>query len=222
MRYRCLVLDHDDTVMDSTRSIHHPAFLDALAQMRPGIQVSLEEYFRLNFDPGFLPYCESVLHFTPDELTREYGIWQSWVKRTVPDVFPGMARIIHRQIHCGGKICVVSHSVAQNILRDYAANSLPLPSLVFGWEQPRDRRKPNPWPIEEIMRQLELQQSELIMIDDLKPGMDMAKAAGVDFAAALWAHDIPEIRGYMHRECGQAFDTAEELEHWLFDDDERC
>ena len=26
LRYKCLVLDHDDTVMDSTRLIHHPAF----------------------------------------------------------------------------------------------------------------------------------------------------------------------------------------------------
>ena len=28
LRYKCLVLDHDDTVMDSTRLIHHPDFLD--------------------------------------------------------------------------------------------------------------------------------------------------------------------------------------------------
>ncbi len=27
LKYKCLVLDHDDTVMDSTRLIHHPAFL---------------------------------------------------------------------------------------------------------------------------------------------------------------------------------------------------
>ena len=25
MRYKCLVLDHDDTVVDSTASIHYPA-----------------------------------------------------------------------------------------------------------------------------------------------------------------------------------------------------
>ena len=66
LRYRCLVLDHDDTVMDSTRLIHHPAFLVYLSEMRPGVTVSLEEYFRLNFHPGFLEYCrrfaEAVLY----------------------------------------------------------------------------------------------------------------------------------------------------------------
>ena len=162
MRYRCLVLDHDDTVMDSTRSIHHPAFLDALRQMRPGVTVSLEDYFRLNFDPGFLPYCEEVLHFSPEELSREYDIWQSWVSRIVPEVFPGMARLIRRQVAEGGWICVVSHSVAHNILRDYAENRLPAPTLVYGWEQPRERRKPNPWPGQEIARQLQLSPAELL------------------------------------------------------------
>ena len=217
MRYRCLVLDHDDTVMDSTRSIHHPAFLDALRQMRPGVTVSLEDYFRLNFDPGFLPYCEEVLHFSPEELSREYDIWQSWVSRIVPEVFPGMARLIRRQVAEGGWICVVSHSVAHNILRDYAENRLPAPTLVYGWEQPRERRKPNPWPVQEIARKLQLSPAELLMVDDLKPGLDMARAAGIDFAAALWAHSIPEIHEHMRSECRHVFDTPESLEHWLFD-----
>ena len=67
LRYQCLVLDHDDTVMDSTRLIHHPAFEVFLKKVRPGVTVSLEEYFRLNFHPGFLEYCEQVLHLTPDQ-----------------------------------------------------------------------------------------------------------------------------------------------------------
>ena len=216
MRYRCLVLDHDDTVMDSTRSIHHPAFLDALEELRPGITISLEDYFRVNFDPGFLEYCERTLRFTPEELTREYEIWQSWVKRIVPEPFDGIAHLIRRHAAEGGLICVVSHSVADNILRDYEANGLPRPALVFGWEQPRDRRKPNPWPLEEIARRLSLSPREMLMVDDLKPGLVMADAAGVDFAAALWAHRIPEIHARMRKACRFAFDTPQQLESWLF------
>lgn len=217
MRYPLLVLDHDDTVMDSTRSTHYPAFLDALSQMRPGFSISLEEYFRVNFDPGFLAYCEETLHFTESEMQREYEIWQGWVRRRIPRVFPGVARIIQRQMKSGGRVAVVSHSVAANIRRDWAENSLPQPALVFGWEQPRDRRKPNPWPLQEILRKTGLPPAALLMIDDLKPGLDMAGAAGVDFAAALWAHDIPEIRAHMRKCCPFAFEEPEELESWLFD-----
>ena len=34
MRYQCLVLDHDDTVVDSTASVHYPAFMETLRRLR--------------------------------------------------------------------------------------------------------------------------------------------------------------------------------------------
>ena len=191
MRYKCLVLDHDDTVMDSTTHVHHPAFLVSLAELRPGTTISLEDYFRVNFYPGFLEYCSEVLHFTEAEYARELEIWKDYVRDHVPAVFPGMARIIRRQKEAGGYVCVASHSLAKNILRDYRANGLPDPDLIFGWDLPHEQRKPAPYSLEQIMRQLGLRPEELLMVDDLKPGYLMAKACKVDFAAAGWAYEIP-------------------------------
>ena len=217
-RYPCLVLDHDDTVTDSTAHIHYPSYLDAMKELRPGEWMSLHDYFRMNFDPGFLPYVTQTLRLTEQELAREYEIWQSWVRRTVPRVYPGMARIIRRQKAAGGYVCVVSHSVDVNIRRDYRENGLPEPDLVFGWEQPNERRKPNPWPLEEIRRRLDLRPEQMLMVDDLKPGYDMARAAGVPFAAACWAYDVPEIRAFMARCSALCFDRPEALEEYLFGD----
>ena len=31
LRKRCLILDHDDTVVDSTAHVHYPAFLAGMA-----------------------------------------------------------------------------------------------------------------------------------------------------------------------------------------------
>ena len=56
---------------------------------------------------------------------------------------------------------------------------------------------------------------ELLVIDDLKPGYDMAKAAGVPFAAAGWANDIPEIESFMRKNCGLYFKTVDELYRYL-------
>ena len=217
LKYRCLVLDHDDTVTDSTAHIHYPAFLDAMEQMRPGVWMSLDDYFRMNFEPGFLPYLQDTLHFTEAELEREYGIWQSWVRRIIPTVFPGVAEIIRRQKAEGGYVCVVSHSMDFNIRRDYRENGLPEPDLVYGWEQPPERRKPSPWPLEEIRRQLSLEPKDLLMVDDLKPGFDMAQGAKVDFAAACWAYDVPEIRAFMARCAARCFDAPQALYQYLFD-----
>ena len=217
LKYKCLVLDHDDTVMDSTRHVHWPAFLGAMEQMRPGHYLTLEEYFQVNFDPGFVGYCRDVLHFTEADFDREVEIWQSYVDKRIPTVFPTVARIIRRQKELGGFVCVASHSLSKNILRDYRANGLPDPDLIYGWDLPNDLRKPAPYSLEQIMRKLELPAKELLMIDDLKPGYQMAQACHVDFAAAGWAYDIPEIEGFMRANCDMYFKTPEELEQFLFE-----
>ena len=219
LKYRCLVLDHDDTVTDSTRLIHHPAFLAYLQEVRPGVTVSLEEYFRLNFHPGFLEYCEQVLHLTPAELDREMAVWTSYVATHIPKVFPGIREILTEQLRRGGAFAVVSHSLRENILRDYRANGLPEPSMVFGWELPREQRKPSPYALDRIMACMDLAPEELLMVDDLKPGYDMAAQRGVPFAAAGWAYDVPEIRAFLQENCPLYFDTTEGLYRYLFEEE---
>ena len=219
LKYRCLVLDHDDTVTDSTRLIHHPAFLAYLQEVRPGVTVSLEEYFRLNFHPGFLEYCEQVLHLTPAELDREMAVWTSYVATHIPKVFPGIREILTEQLRRGGAFAVVSHSLRENILRDYRANGLPEPSMVFGWELPREQRKPSPYALDRIMACMDLAPEELLMVDDLKPGYDMAAQRGVPFAAAGWAYDVPEIRAFLQENCPLYFDSTEGLYKYLFEEE---
>ena len=35
MKFQCLILDHDDTAVDSTREIHYPAHLEVMQTLRP-------------------------------------------------------------------------------------------------------------------------------------------------------------------------------------------
>ena len=112
-------------------------------------------------------------------------------------------------------IAVVSHSTRENIERDYRANDLPMPDLIFGWEQPEERRKPHPWPLEEIMRRFRFRPEQLLMVDDLKAGYDMCRACGVPFAAAGWANNVPEIEQFMRRNCNWYFKTVKELDEFL-------
>ena len=51
-----------------------------------------------------------------------------------------------------------------------------------------------------------------MVVDDLKPGYDMAHAAGVPFAAACWAYDVPEIRQFMEANCALSFTDPATLE----------
>ena len=143
-----------------------------------------------------------------DQLIREFH--EMW------DAFPGMARLIRRFTEAGGVVCVVSHSVDVNIRRDYRENGLPEPDMVFGWDEPREERKPSPHALYRIMERFQLEPHQLLMVDDLKPGYDMARAAGVPFAAAGWAVNIPKIETFMRKNCGLYFKTVPELFAYLF------
>ncbi len=215
MRYRCLIFDHDDTTVNSTATIHHPAFEAFLKQFFPDRRCSLEEYFLKNFSPGFLPMCREEYGMGDEMLRIEEQFWKDYVRTRIPLAYPGIREIMVRHRQSGGKLAVISHSFRENILRDYRENGLPEPDLIFGWEMPPEKRKPSPWPVLEVLRTLELDPEEALIIDDLKPGYDMAAAAGVPFAAAGWANDIPEIERFMRENCTNYFKTVSELGEFL-------
>ena len=217
MKYKCLVFDHDDTVVNSTATIHHPCFVEYLKAFYPGESISLEDYFLLNFEPGFVPMCRERYGMTDEDLAFEARYWQDYVKNHIPAAYPGIREIMEKQKAEGGLVCVVSHSFDYNIRRDYAANALPEPDAVYGWERPENQRKPWPFPLEDIMARFSLQPSELLMIDDLKPGYDMALAAKVDFAAVGWSNDIAPIETFMRRNSPLYFKTVPELAAFVED-----
>ena len=216
LKYRCLVLDHDDTVVNSTATIHYPSFVEYMAEKHPDIQMSLEDYFRYNFHPGVVAMFTEICGMSVAEMEDEERFWKEYTRNHSPKAYPGIREILEEQKRRGGLITVVSHSYTENILRDYRENGLPAPDAVFGWEYPPEQRKPEPWPLYRIMEQFGLKAEEMLVVDDLKPGYDMAAAAGVPFAAAGWANDIPEIEGFMRQNTPRYFKTVASLASFLF------
>ena len=215
MKYPCLVIDHDDTLVNSTATVHFPAFQAFMSKKRPLIHMTLEKYFALNFEPGVIPLFRDICGLNEKEMQEEQDFWFEFVKDRIPAAFPGMREILWQHKNRGGLICVVSHSFEEYIRRDYAHNGLPDPDLVFGWDLAPELRKPAPWSLYEIEKRYDLQPSQLLMLDDLKPGYDMARAAGVAFAAAGWSNDVPEIEDFMRSRCDWYFKTVEEFGRWF-------
>lgn len=215
MKYKCIIFDHDDTVVDSTASIHYPSFVEYLKIYRPEMKITLDEYFRKNFDPGFIEMAQQDFNLSDEDLDVEVDFWKDYVQKHIPKAYDGIREIMLRQKANGGYVCVVSHSFKEIILRDYSSNDLPMPDIIYGWEQPPERRKPNIWPVEQIISELNLERSDVLMVDDLKPGYDMAVNAGVDFAAAGWAHDVPEIASFMENNCHNYFKNVKEFGEFL-------
>jgi beta-phosphoglucomutase-like phosphatase (HAD superfamily) len=218
-RYRCLIIDHDDTAVDGTRRVHYPAHLRAMEVLRPGnAPIDLDTWFRKNFDPGILPFLVDELGLTREELALEHKIWREFTTRDTPDFYPGFLEALAAYKDRGGRVVVVSHSESHIILSHYrTACDGPgvVPDLVFGWELEPDKRKPSPYPVTETIRQLHLEPRDVLVVDDLKPGVDMANAAGVDAAAAGWSHNIPEIRDFMKQACVAYFATIPEFAEFI-------
>ncbi len=216
LKYPCLVLDHDDTTVNSTATVHYPCFVEYMEKYFPDVHLTLEEYFRYNFEPGVIDLFTKICGMTWEQMMDEENYWKEYVKHHVPAAYPGIREILEEQKKRGGKICVVSHSFADYIRRDYRLNGLPEPDLIFGWEQPPEQRKPSVYPLEQIMKTFGMKPEELLVVDDLKPGYDMARAAGVPFAAAGWANDIPEIERFMRENCGLYFKKVVEFGNFLY------
>ena len=214
-RYRCLVIDHDDTAVDSTATVHYPAHVRGMEMLRPGQKpVDLDTWFCRNFDPGIMSFLTEEIGFTPEEMAVEYDVWREFTTGHTPHFYPGFLAALAEYKARGGWIVVASHSETDNILAHYRAageGSALIPDMVYGWELPADQRKPSPYPVLESMRRFGFGPHEVLVVDDLKPGIEMARAAGVDAAGVGWAHDIPLIRDWMKRTCVAYFSTVAEF-----------
>jgi phosphoglycolate phosphatase-like HAD superfamily hydrolase len=220
IRYKCLILDHDDTAVDSTASIHYPAHVEVMKQIRPNEEpVSLEGWFMKNFDPGIMEFLKDELKFSETELQKEYDIWREYATQKIPKFYTGFIALLNKFQQAGGIITVVSHSEADVIQKHYANkafNGTKLPDLVFGWDMDAERRKPSIYPVNQILRTYNLQPQEALIIDDLKPAVIMAKKSSIPIAAAGWAHQIPVIQDYMKTNCNFYLESISDLENLIF------
>ena len=219
LKYPCLVLDHDDTVVQSEKTINYPYFQYILDQFRPGAAITLQEYAQGCFHLGFAEMCRRWYGFSEQELLDEFEGWKVYIRDHIPAPYPGMERVIHRQKELGGKICVVSHSCEENITRDYLTHFGVLPDDIFGWDLPETLRKPNPYPLEQIMKKYGYRPQELLVVDDMKLAKEMAAKVGAPVAFAGWGRqDCPELAEEMKQLCEFSFNSPQELELFLFDD----
>lgn len=215
MKYKCLIFDHDDTTVNSTARIHYPCFVEFMKIYRPEQHYTLEEYVRYNFDPGLFAFYHDICGLSAEEAEEEHRFWLDYVPHHRAEAFAGIKEIMEEHRAEGGILAVISHSHADNIRRDYEFNGLPRPDAVYGFEQPRNELKPSPIPVQKIMERFDLEPKDILIIDDLKPGYVMARAAGVDFAAAGWCFDIPENTAFMKENADYYCKTVEDLRRVL-------
>ena len=217
LKYTCLVLDHDDTVVQSEKTLGYPHFCNTLAEIRPGSTYSLSDYVLTCHRLGFVEMCRQRWNFTEQELRDEHKSWQDYILTHIPPPFPGIAEVILRQKKEGGLVCVVSHSAKDTIVRDYREHFGIEPDAVYGCELPENQRKPSAYPLNDIMSRFNLTPKDLFVVDDTKLAHTMAKSVGAEIGFAAWSKaEFPMLKEEMNTLCDFTFDTTAQLDEFLF------
>lgn len=220
LKFKCLVLDHDDTVVQTEKAIGYPYFKEFIERVRPGKTLTYPEYVADCNNMIFADMCRKKWQFTEEELLEEYLGWKAYSLSHLPPSFPGIDRIIRRQKEAGGLVCVASLSSRDNIIRDYEAHFGIRPDAIYDYDLPQEQRKPAPFALLDIMGRYGLAPDEILVVDDLKMGWMMAQPLGVSTAFAAWSkRDFPKLGEDMRKLCDFSFDTTEALEKFLFEEE---
>lgn len=217
LRYKCLVLDHDDTVVQSEATVNYPFFVEFLKQYRPGMTITKHEYISGCYQPGYIEMCRQRFGFSDEELQIEYNGWKEYIRDHIPDVYDGIGQMIRRFKEAGGIVCVVSQSAQENIRRDYLAHFGMAPDTIYGWDLEPEHRKPSPWALQQIMKTYRLAPDDILVVDDMRSAVSMARNAGCAIAFAGWGRkEFPAICEEMHKLCDFSFYSTEEFADFLF------
>lgn len=218
LKYKCLVLDHDDTVVQSEATVNHPCFCRFLEQYKPGMTISLEDYVNDCNQITFIDMCRSRFAMTDEELHFEYQFWKDYAASHIPAPFAGLRELLHDFRQAGGVICVSSMAAQENILRDYRTHYALEPDRIFGWDLPEEYRKPHPYALQQIQKEFGFLPEDILVVDDMKFAVPMARSAGCEIAFAGWGRkDFPAICEEMENLCDYSFYSTEELKKFLFE-----
>lgn len=215
MKYKVLAVDHDDTAVDSTRLIHHPIYLDIMKEMRPDVvPVDVDGFIDANQRGHIKDFYREEYGFSHEEWLHAFDIWVNHpLRETVPKFYEGFVDILREHEQQGGIVAVVSHS-NEAAIRDHYTTVGFMPDRIFGVdEHDKTKNKPHSWPLKQLISE-EITPTDIAVIDDLMPGIRMAKSFGSYALGVGWSHSNTDT---FKEQCDFYFDTVKELREHLYD-----
>jgi beta-phosphoglucomutase-like phosphatase (HAD superfamily) len=188
LKKRCLILDHDDTLMDSQYSVHYPIFLETLSMMRPNDPIpSFKEFVLLSNKYGFEGYIRAVYNFSEQEVETEITFWRTQVPLKKAKIFHEVAKVVEEFVQSNGILVVYSYSDRSMILNDYQRFFDFEPHDIIGFDNALPFRKPARAPLLKMMHAFDLKASDCLLVDDMPLLIETANRANIDMVGANWS-----------------------------------
>jgi beta-phosphoglucomutase-like phosphatase (HAD superfamily) len=188
LKKKCLIFDHDDTLINSQETIHYPIFLETLQVLRPNEpQLSFKNFVLYSNQYGFLGFLKEMYDFTSDEIELEIKWWREKVMQKEAQVFKDVALFIEDYVAAGGILVVYSYSESFMIEKDYKRIFGFLPHEIIGFDVAPYQRKPARLPILQIMADYQFTAKDCLIVDDMPLLINTAKRSNIDMVGACWS-----------------------------------
>jgi len=157
--------------------------------MKPGTTpMTLKEYFKINHNPGFLEYLFNT--FGEKDCVEMGQFWEEEVRKyPSPQFQPGMVEFLKDFTSQGGKFSVISLGYEGMIKKALDEQGLKA-DYITGFTEDETKRKPAPYPAREALRLMKLKPEDCLLVDDMSPGLEMARTVGVKPCLATWINPV--------------------------------
>ena len=210
---RGLLFDFDGTLIDSELDLHLPAFNQAFADAELAWHWDVSEYTQLLEVPGgherIYAYAEkhcpelsfAQRHTLASKLhTAKNARVQQRLNDRPLSLRPGMGKLLNQASRAGLRLGIAStansRTIESALSGALAQNVWELFDTIIGGDQVA-RVKPAPDVYLQALKNLQLDASEAIAIEDSPPGLASAQAAGL--VTVIWPNAMT---------CSENFDTA--------------
>lgn len=203
------VFDFDDTIVDSTPKIHYEAYKQ-FCELTNKKYLSLKEYYCELFNKTYVEFLKDM-NLTDEEYKLEYQNWKKYTSTHHPIPFNKILSLLEYINLKGHKLVICSQSDRKTIENFFTKTFVKVDLIIAGDRIHPERNKPYNYPINLIKKQFNVDNSQIIVVDDMKPGLLMAKNNDVKSIGVLYSgyHDM--LRNEIYELSTVVAETIEDL-----------
>ncbi|KAL7714586.1 hypothetical protein QTN25_007891 [Entamoeba marina] len=181
LRYKCIIIDHDDTTVNSTPTLHYESYAQFMKENKQEEPISIQEWYSQIWGLNMSVFLVEKLKLSEEDLPVINKKWYELFCNKTQEMFEGFYEMLVEFRKIGGIVCVCSHSETSVVKKFYEQynNGKFIPDQIYGYDKNCPKKcKPYTYPIEDIMNKYHLDKESIVVIDDLDHGFNMAKKCG--------------------------------------------
>lgn len=203
------IFDFDDTIVNSTPEIHYKAYKE-FCELINKKYLSLNEYYMELFNKTYTEFLDDM-HLTDEEYKLEYQNWKKYTSTIDPKPFDKILYILKLIQQNGHKIVICSQSNKEAIENFFNKTDITIDLIIAGDRKHPERNKPYDYPINLVKQLFNVNNSQIIVIDDMKPGLLMAKNNNIKSIGVLYSGNHDMLKNEIYELSTVVAETIENL-----------